>query len=67
MKSVVVTAKNEKELKFLTELLDKLGFSSSSISEEELEDLGLSMMMRRVNKSKRVSRDEVIKKLKFSS
>lgn len=64
MKSVVVTPKNEKELKFLTELLDKLGFSSSSISEEELEDLGLSKLMTGLKNSKKVSRASIMKKLK---
>lgn len=64
MKGLVITAKNESEFKFLSELLNKLGISSASMSEEDLEDLGLSKLMKSASKSKKVSRASVMAKLK---
>lgn len=39
MDSIIVNPKNEKELKFITELLEKLGVSNEVISFDEKEDL----------------------------
>ncbi|MBX9733228.1 MAG: hypothetical protein K2X37_04135 [Chitinophagaceae bacterium] len=63
MKALVVTPKNSSELKFVTDLLHKLGVGLSTVSKEELEDIGMSKLMRQVDKSKRVSRTEIMKKL----
>jgi hypothetical protein len=63
MKAIVVTPKNSNELKFVTDLLKKLGVGSSTINQEDLEDLGMSMLMRQVDKTKRASRKEIMKKL----
>ena len=45
MKSLVITPKNEEELRFLKSLIKKLGYSSIELSEEELEDAGLLYAM----------------------
>ena len=63
MKALVITPKNENEFKFLADLLKKLGIGSSSLSKEELEDIGMSKMLRAVDRSKKASRSEVMKKL----
>ncbi|MCA0428906.1 MAG: hypothetical protein LCH32_00225 [Bacteroidetes bacterium] len=64
MKGMVITAKTQTEYNFLSNLLKKLGISSSIVSEEELEDLGLSKMMKSINKTKTVSKDSILQKLK---
>ena len=64
MKGVVIKAKNQTEYKFLVDLLKKLGITSSEVSEEELEDLGLSKMLKSVSKNKKVSRESIMQKLK---
>lgn len=64
MKAVVITPKNKAELKFVNDLLNKLGISSSTMSEEEMEDIGLARLMKASDRTKKVSRDSVIKKLK---
>ena len=64
MKAMVVTPKNSTEFKFLYDLLKKLGIMSATMTEEELEDLGLSKMMKSVDKTKKVSKESVMKKLK---
>ena len=63
MKALVVTPKNDTEFKFLADLLKKLGVSSSALSYEDLEDLGMSKLMRGVDKTKKATRAEVMKKL----
>jgi len=63
MKALVVTPKNSNELKFVSDLLKKLGVGSSTVNQEELEDIGMSKLMRQVDKTKRASRKEIMKKL----
>jgi reverse gyrase len=63
MKALVIKPKNPSELKFLEDLLKKLGINSSSLSLEELEDVGMSKLLRQVDRSKKSSRKEIMKKL----
>jgi len=63
MKALVITPKNDNEYKFLSNLLTKLGVGISSLSKEELEDIGLAKIMHDTDKSKKVSRSEILKKL----
>lgn len=63
MKAIVITPKDDNEFKFLSNLLKKLGVGSTSVTQDELEDLGMSKLMRDVNKSEKVSRAEIMKKL----
>ena len=63
MKALVIKPRDDDEFKFLADLLNKLGIGSSFLTAEELEDIGMSKMMQGVNKSKKVSRADVMKKL----
>jgi hypothetical protein len=63
MKTIVVIPKNSHELKFVSDLLKKLGVGSSTVNQEEFEDIGMPKLMRQVDKSKRSSRKEIMKKL----
>jgi hypothetical protein len=63
MKALVIKPKNESELKFLAALLKKLGIHSSPVSLEQLEDVGMSTLLRDVDRTKKVSRLEIMKKL----
>jgi hypothetical protein len=64
MKSLVITPKNEKDLEFLKNLISKLGYSISELSEEELEDLGLLKAMVKEKKGDYVSEKDIRKTLK---
>ena len=64
MSSIVINPKSKKELQFISELLDKLGIRSKVLSDAELEDLGLSLMMKDVDRSDVALEDEVMSKLK---
>lgn len=61
---MVITPKSQSEFKFINDLLKKLGISSATMTEEELEDVGLSNLLKSVDKTKKVSKASVIKKLK---
>jgi hypothetical protein len=63
MKSLVITPKNNTEAKFVANLLEKLGISSSALSKDELEDIGMSRLMREADKTKKASRTEIMRKL----
>lgn len=64
MKAMVITPKNSGEYKFIQDLLKKLGISSATMTEEELEDLGLSKLLKSVDRSKKVTKSSVLQKLK---
>lgn len=63
MKSLVITPKDSKELKFISELLRKMGISSKILSTEEKEDEGLLILMQDADIHETVSRKEIINKL----
>lgn len=63
MNSLVITPRTSTEMKFLEQLLLKLGISTKVLSEEEREDLGLSLLMKAVDRHKKVSRETIMKKL----
>jgi hypothetical protein len=63
MSSIVINPKNDSELNFISELLQKLGVDSKVLTDEELEDLGLSILMKEVDRSEVVSEEEIMSKL----
>ena len=63
MNALVIKPKNNDEFKFVSDLLIQLGVVSSVLLKDELEDIGMSKRMRAVDKSKKVSRAEIMKKL----
>jgi hypothetical protein len=64
MKSLVITPRDKSELRLINELLVKLGISVSTFSQEEMEDLGLSKLMKGVDRKKTVSKASILKKLR---
>ena len=64
MKAMVITPKSQTEFKFINDLLKKLGIASATMTEEELEDIGLSKMLKAVDKTKKVSKETILHKLK---
>jgi len=64
MSSIVVNPKSKEELKFLQELLEKLGMNVTVLTDEDTEDLGLSILMKDVDRTEIVSEEEILSKLK---
>jgi len=63
MKAIVVTPKSDTEFKFVTDLLKKLGIGNSALTTEDIEDIGMLKLLNNVDKSKKVSRSSIMKKL----
>ncbi len=63
MKSLVITPKDNNELKFVADLLKKLGVNAAAIDREELEDIALAALMKKEATGKLVSEAEVMKAL----
>lgn len=64
MKAVLINPKDRSELKFVTDLLKKLGIKATAISKEEMEDLGLSKLMKKADRSQKSTKAEVMRKLR---
>ena len=64
MKAVIVTPKDRAEMEFIHGLLRKLGIGSRLMTDEEMEDIGLGIMMKEADRSKKVSREAVMNKLR---
>jgi hypothetical protein len=64
MKAILVKSKNQTEMKFISDLLKKLGVSARVLDEEEIEDYGMSSLMKEVDRNKKVDRETVMRKLK---
>jgi hypothetical protein len=63
MKALVIKAKNQSEMKFISDLLTKLGIESRLMELEEIEDQVMSGLMKGAERSKKVSRETIMKKL----
>ena len=63
MKALVVTAKNDNELKRVSRMLREMGANSSTVTHADLENIGMSKLMRGVDKTKKASRAAIMKKL----
>jgi len=63
MKAVIIYPKDRSELKLVNDLLNKLGIRSLSVDQDELEDLALSRLLKKVDKTKKASKAEIMKKL----
>jgi 7-cyano-7-deazaguanine synthase in queuosine biosynthesis len=63
MKALLVKSKSETEMKFISDLLKKLGVSTRVLDVEEIEDFGMAALMKDVDRNKKVSRETVMRKL----
>ena len=61
---MLINPKNEKEMQFLSELFQKLGVDATVLSDEEAEDIGLSILMKDADRSDLVTEEEIMAKLK---
>ena len=64
MSTVIIDTKDKGELRLVTDLMKRLGIGTKILSDREKEDLGLSLMMKEVDRTKRVSRDTIMRNLR---
>lgn len=60
---MVIKLKDEAELLLLSGMLKKMRIQSKVLTDEELEDFGMGELMLKVNRSEKVSREQVMNKL----
>ena len=60
----MISPKNKQELQFISKLLQRLGVNSKVLSNEDTEDLGLSLLMKEADRSDFATEDEIMSKLK---
>ena len=63
MDSLLITPKNADDLKLLIELLQRLKMNVKVLTEEQKEELGLTLLMQEADRNDKVDREEIIKKL----
>ena len=63
MDALIIKSKNRSDLKLIKDLVKKMGLESKSLSEEEIEDLGLTILMKQADRTETVSRETVMRKL----
>lgn len=63
MEILIIKSKNRNDLNLIKELAKKMGLESKTLSEEEIEDLGIATLMKQADRSKTVFRETVMRKL----
>jgi hypothetical protein len=63
-KSIIITPKDKEEEKLLQLLIKRMGISGRTLSEEEMEDAGLALAMSKVDRTKVISKERVLRKLR---
>jgi hypothetical protein len=60
----LITAKNKKEQELIDSLIRHLNLKGKRLATEELEDLGLSMLLANVDRTKKAPRERVLRQLR---
>jgi len=63
MDAILLKPKDSQELKLITDLLDKMKVPSKVFTEEEMEDVGLAVLMKENDRTETVTRESIFKKL----
>lgn len=61
MEALNIKSKNKKDLALIKELVKKMGLESKSLTAEEMEDIGLSILMKEVDRTQYSEREEVMR------
>jgi hypothetical protein len=64
MNAIILSSTNKTDLKLLSDLAKKIGIKAKILSDEEILDFGLLKAMEEGRKTKFVSKDSIMKKLK---
>ncbi len=63
MAAIVVEAKDKSELKLVMDVLKKMRVRSKLLSDSEKEDFALGYLIEQANRTKKVSRERIMKQL----
>lgn len=62
--ALLIRPKNAEEAELLQSLLDRMGMKSHRLSEDDVLDMGLAVLMRKADRTKKVSEETVMKLLR---
>lgn len=60
MEALIIKSEDKKELDLIKKLVKKMGIQSKSLTEEEMEDIGMTILMNEVDRTQYASREEVM-------
>jgi hypothetical protein len=63
MESLLITSKNKSDIDLIRKLVEKMGLSIVSLNEEEREEFALLRAMLKADRSKKVSKSLILKKI----
>lgn len=63
MKTIVIQLEDDADVQLISGLLKKMRIRSKVLTSDEMEDVGLGEMMLKVDRSEKVSREQIMKKL----
>jgi hypothetical protein len=64
MQTLLITPKDAEQLELLTNLLKAMRIKTTVLTAEQKEDIGLSLLLAQADKSKTVSEQKILAKLK---
>ena len=64
MDSIMITPSNQQDLELLASIAKRMGFETKVFTEEEKEDLGMAYLINQADRTKTVSKEAVMKKLR---
>jgi hypothetical protein len=62
--ALLIRPKNAEEAELLQSLVDRMGMKSHRLSEDDVLDMGLAVLMRKADRTKKVSEETVMKLLR---
>ena len=63
-KTLLIKPQNEKEAKLIEELMKKMGIAYEKADEEDLLDYGLGLKMKQAERTKKVGKATILRKLR---
>lgn len=60
MDALIIKSDNKKDLALIKKVVQKMGLESKSLSAEEMEDIGMSIMLDEVDRTKIVPKQEIM-------
>lgn len=60
METLIIQSENSRDIKLLKEIVTKMGLKTARLTHEQVEDIGLSLLMKEADRSKTVSRVSVM-------
>ncbi len=64
MKTIVIAPKDKTEFDLISDVLEKMGIASTTLLEEDKEDIGLGLLMMGAKRNEKVPKEKILEKLR---